>query len=424
MGGDNVDIESLGRFESDQEENLFYFSQAFENLQQASDSISNATLNYEIIDEKYRTVPLKPSITEVNNIMSYLFENKETYRNMINLMLEDLQLMNYDDMESFISQFYDNNGELDVDKLIEYYEQDEKTFLKAILTMSISSDSRLFAVFNALVIHKMPNIDQYISQGAAKGSKALLNKLFKSIFSTSADDLPVQSAELAGSTILSHGYIAASTILAIVYASASEGVDLYSKSQYGDLTAEDWGWAIASVGVSGGIAFGSAVLYAAGATGPWGILVAAGGIVIGFIFNGLRTYFTGSGEIGHTSIRRNGIIFDDDFIAEYTGELDKKDGMWSLRDLDNNIITVDKETARSIIAEDWRSYIRVDILDDESIQALDEFIKATTSNPNLTDEEYHLLSTQFTSKLTKDDYTRYIFTQIADNIGISLLCDD
>ena len=352
--GETVHVESLGQFENDQERNVFYFEKAFENLQEAYEDINDSKLLYDLIDNKYLSQELKPTTSEVQDIITYFVNNKKTYGSLINQMLEELQ------------DFLDNvikDGVVDEKELEKYLSGTKEDLLRALLTMSITGEKEIGKILAALVKINNEKIGTYagISIDLAAGNPtSLFNQLIKNTIGEIDDDILNEFVDASTSnsvTLSSFGIKYLGVFLAVAYSGFSEGVNLYESSQYGNLTAEDWGWAIGSVAFAGASAWAGTALAASGAGGPVVFAGTAAIIAAGFLFSSIKNYATGEYEIGQTGINGNGLILNDSDLAKLTGEAEALENEQLIfRDVHGNNLKVDQKTAYAILAEDWRNY--------------------------------------------------------------------
>ena len=386
-----VNVDSLGNFEDEQERNLFFFEQAYQNLQDAYTAISAADLSFKAIDSKYLTRTMEPTVEEISNIIETLFSNKTVYRDLINQMLEDLNYMSYDDALAFLDSLLDSSREIDEEKLAKAYEKDEKSFLEALLTFSLSGQKEVTRLLVALVKWKSKTTGQYLGIAAdlAQGNtKSLVTLLFKNLFNEQSDDVLNSLAEGELSSSVSLRSIAVKNLaigMAFAYAVVSEGAGLIDRSQTNKLTFEDWAWAVGNVAFATGSAYLAALIAAPG--GVYFVAATAVGIALSLIFKSIKDLIQGNYEIGNTGVPRNGVIFSDDILAQLTGEKDNQKTTFMIVDNEGNCIDVDLETAFAILVEDWEDYIHIDEITDTDRIAIDKFLRAV-ARADITRDEF------------------------------------
>ena len=408
-----VNVDSLGNFENEQERNVFFFEQAYQNLQDAYTAISTAEISFKGIDSKYLTRTMEPTAEEISGIIETLFSNKTAYRELINQMLEDLNYMSYDDALAFLDSLLDSSGEIDEEKLAAAYEEDEKNFLDALLTFSLSGQKEVTRLLVALVKMKSKTTGQYLGIAAdlAQGNtKSLVTLLFKNLFKEESDDVlnGLVEGEVGSSVSLKSVAVKNLAIgIAFAYAVVSEGAGLIERSQLNNLTFEDWAWAVGNVAFATGSAYLASVIASAG--GPYGVVAVAVGIVVSFLFKTIKDFIQGNYEIGNTGIPRNGLIFTDEVIASITGEKDNKNTNFMICDSEGNYINVDLETAFAILVEDWEDYINLDDITDAERVAVDKFLRAV-ARADVTNDEfmqaYMILEDEIGQERANEFYSR------------------
>ena len=385
MSGETVNVESLGRFESDADRDLFLFETAWKNLTDAHSDINYVHSYCEAIEPRFLSEPILPTVEQVTDLLAYFVDNKRIYGNMINQMLEDLGFMNLDDAEAIISSLL-VDGEVDEDALQALLNDSDKSqnLLLAILTLQYTGSKEVFKVIAACVKAKYGEIGKYLTIGGdlmSGNTQSLVKNILQEIFGPEVE-LPSELAE----SVMWDSATKVAVFVALGYSIIENGYDVYEYMQMNNFSWEEVAWNFGDAVIATGASFLSAFLGGALATsigaGPAGVISVGAAIILTASWNFVKSRITGSYEIGDSGIMGNGLIFEDSQIDAFSHETDNKNGMIDLHSFeDNSHIEVDEDTAYAILAEDWKSYLaNGTYYSEHQQQAIDAYFEAMANN--------------------------------------------